>query len=191
MPWEAPHCPRIHRGELYGHELMLIVYFARKVNAKKIFEIGTFRGRTALVFAQNTDALIYTLDVDRVPDDASVEDMEYILPEEKIGALYREAGCSNVVQLWGDSRVFDFTPYYGQMDIVLVDGSKAHMIMLNDLKEALRMVSQNGIVFVHDYQPCFPEYMQALKDFAADRDDVVNFHDTLLVAFGEPLRGEL
>jgi hypothetical protein len=46
-------------------ELAYLALLARATEANRIFEIGTFRGRTALTFAQNTPdtAIIYTLDL--------------------------------------------------------------------------------------------------------------------------------
>lgn len=56
-------------------ELAYLALLARATETTKIFEIGTFRGRTALTFALNTPdtAIIYTLDLP--PDQHDVDGM--------------------------------------------------------------------------------------------------------------------
>ncbi|MBU1173392.1 MAG: class I SAM-dependent methyltransferase [Proteobacteria bacterium] len=189
MPWIDPWAPRIYRGELYDTELRLIVHFARQLKAKRILEIGTHRGRTALALAQNTKAQVYTLDIKKAPEDVIEKDLEFILPIERVGFIYREVDCPGITQLWGDSREFDFTPYYGKIGAVLVDGSHAYETVKHDLSEAAKMVKPGGIVFCHDYFSWAAGCRQAIDEFAEDREDAVLFLGTILVGVGDPMRG--
>ncbi|MBD3183553.1 class I SAM-dependent methyltransferase, partial [Candidatus Poribacteria bacterium] len=54
--------------------------------------------------------------------------------------------------LYGDSADFDFSPYFGTMDFVLVDGSHSYEYVLSDTDNALKLLKNGkGIILWHDY----------------------------------------
>lgn len=112
----------------------VLLSFILKTKPKAIFEIGTFNGETAEFLAKNSLAQVYTLDDKRFP-------------------FENKRKPKRVFQLRGDSMDFDFSPYYGFMDIVFVDGAHDYEHVMSDSKNALKMVRRGGIVVWHDYNP--------------------------------------
>lgn len=150
--------PNPQNGNVTTAELVALIGLARRVVRASVFEIGTFNGRTTINLAGNLseDTTVYTLDLPKdavsrtsLPlDDA---DIQFIV-KDKVGDLFdRFSASGQIVQLLGDSGTFDFTPYYGAMDLVFVDGSHSYQYVLSDTRNALRMVRSGGIIVWHDY----------------------------------------
>ena len=125
---------------------------------RRIFEIGTFRGRTTLNFAMNSpaDCRIYTLDLPPAARPAAQQATNQadaqIIQKSLTGIDYQgKPECSKITQLLGSSLDFDFTPYAGQMDLVFVDGAHHYEAVLSDTRNALRMLSPGGVVIWHDF----------------------------------------
>lgn len=146
-------------GNISLPELIVINKLIIKHNPHNIFEIGTFDGRTTINMAANSspDARIYTLDL---PKDKIHSTKLPIVPGDKMyinkelsGARY--VGKDNVhkiIQLYGDSAVFDFAPFHNTIDFVFIDGSHAYDYILNDSRQALKMLNNGcGIIVWHDY----------------------------------------
>jgi predicted O-methyltransferase YrrM len=138
-------------------ELAALAYIARAMAPKNIFEIGTFRGRTALNFALNTsdECRIHTMDLSeherRELEGMSAADKS-IVGQSLTGIDYKNKGVdAKIVQLLGNSLTFDFAPYYGKMDIVLVDGAHHYEAVVSDTKHALKMVAPKGVILWHDW----------------------------------------
>ena len=184
-------------GEISLSESIVIAYLVKKFTPEYIFEIGTFRGRTTATMALNTNGRlknIYTLDVLVPPDDLYGEDQDYCNPEN-VGEVYRNAvdakskkKMKSITQLWGDSREFDFTPYHGKMDMVFVDGGHSYDVCISDVRNAQQMVSDEGIILIHDFAMWKPDVMNAVMGIAV-RDDLALyvFQDTTLVGLGDTL----
>jgi len=54
-------------------------------------------------------------------------------------------------QLYCDSMQFDPTPYRGSIDLGFIDGAHALPYVQNDTEKMASMMSENGLVFWHDY----------------------------------------
>jgi predicted O-methyltransferase YrrM len=128
--------------------------------ARLIFEFGTATGKTAYLLARNAppDARIVTLTLDPragdyhedAADDARAK--RAALAESLLDFVYqRTAVAAKITQLFGDSKLFDETPYAGQCDLVFVDASHARSYVESDSRKALKMVRPGGIVVWHDY----------------------------------------
>jgi predicted O-methyltransferase YrrM len=139
-------------------ELALVNALIQKHKPKKIFEFGTFDGRTTLNMAAASpdNALVYTLDLPdtlehplRLPLDKN--DKSYIgaMHEKRFtGTPYEK----KVVRLHGDSGRFDYAPFRNQMDFVFVDASHACRYVMNDSCEALELLRDGkGHIVWHDY----------------------------------------
>lgn len=130
--------------------------------AHRCFEIGTCTGKTAYLWSRNApaDAEIVTLtlaptqrtDYVAAPGDSST-DTEYALAESAFTEfLYSNTpAASHIVQLYGDSKQFDETPYLDWADLVFVDGSHAESYVRSDSEKALRIVRPGGLILWHDY----------------------------------------
>jgi predicted O-methyltransferase YrrM len=143
-------------GILTPHdELVYLALLARHLEAKRIFEIGTFRGRTALNFALNTpdDAVIHTMDLPPGGDrDAKLAADRSIVARSLTGIDYAGKDVAGKIrQIYGDSATFDFSPYYGTMDLVFVDGAHHYDAVVSDTEQALKMTRPGGFIVWHDF----------------------------------------
>ena len=143
---------------------------ARQRQPKTIFEIGTFNGATTLLLARSAPgARIHTLDLppeDLVAGTANKWAHDYSV---SWGARFHdEPEGHRITQLFGDSRTFDFSPYYRQMDLVVVDGGHETDCVTPDTENALRMVSPGGLVVWDDYVG-WPSVFRAVDDAAQKR----------------------
>jgi predicted O-methyltransferase YrrM len=138
---------------------------------ERIFEIGTFDGATTLLLARMVpNAQIYTLDLP--PEVADGGNKLALARVNGAGSRFRDAPeADRITQLYGDSREFDFSPYYGKMDLVVVDGSHEADCVTADTESALRMVTPEGLVVWDDYAPGWPHVVKAV-DGAAERHDL-------------------
>jgi hypothetical protein len=131
--------------------------------ARRMFEFGTCTGKTAYLWARNSpdDAIVTTLTLS--PEEAAAYtkaagdtayDSDNALKESKFQTfLYSSTPFEKkVVQLFGDSKQLDETPYVGKMDLIFIDGSHAYSYVLSDSEKALRMIEPGGLILWHDYR---------------------------------------
>lgn len=143
-----------------------LIGLARLVNARRIFEIGTYNGRTAYTLARNVEkATVLTLDlpVDVEPaypldpgDEFHLNAYSTAVPEHE-----------RVIRLFGDSASFDFEPYRGSCDVVYVDGAHSYEYAASDSYSALRLVSSTGVIVWDDYMRPREGVVSALHQLAA------------------------
>ena len=124
-------------------EVATLAYLTRLSNPQKIFEIGTFRGRTTLLLARNAPlgCKLFTLD----------------LPQAKVSHRIGEAFAGtpeavNIQQCEGDSRVFDYSAWQGACDFVWVDACHDYDFVVRDTEAALRICKSGGWIAWHDYR---------------------------------------
>ena len=145
----------------YGERFVLDV-IARHVGATRLFEFGTFRGTTTrlLADAAGPDGVVHTIDLPRAD---GVDDRADV-----IGAELHDlpADAADVVQHRADTAHFDFTPYVGSFDLVLLDASHKHDDVLRDSRNALRLVRPGGVVVWDDYHAGEPGVVRALRDLS-------------------------
>lgn len=137
-------------------DILSLCLIAKLTNPKRIFEIGTLNGYTALHFAMNApQAEIYTLDL---PPNASVSlsttlgDDEFVGDSLKRKRLFdeREEG-KRIHALFGDSAAFDFAPFRGSIDFFFIDGSHSYEYVRNDTLKALDCCHPGSVIAWHDY----------------------------------------
>ncbi len=117
--------------------LVHLTSLARALDAKTIFEIGTYNGLTALALASNLpSSVVHTLG---------------LAPDE------RRAEAERIVSHYGDSAAFDFSPFRRRCDLVYVDGSHSAEYVANDTRAAFDIVSRAGAIVWDDYWRQIPE----------------------------------
>jgi predicted O-methyltransferase YrrM len=132
--------------------LAYLCLITKVVAPRVVFEIGTFRGRSALNFAINAPgATVYTLDLpkeERAPArEAALAEDARLIGIDQVGIDYHgKPEAARIVQLWGSSRTFDFAPYHGKVDLVFIDGAHDEASVLQDTESALRMVRPGGAI---------------------------------------------
>src|SRR5205814_848765 len=69
--------------------------------------------------------------------------------KERVGV--KSSGYANIVQLYGDTAQFDFSPWYGTRDLVFVDACHEYEYVINDTEIAFRLSHSRGMIIWHDY----------------------------------------
>lgn len=158
-------------GEMSVDELLVLMRFVKYRKPKKIFEIGTYLGGTTLQLAANSDAQVFTLDLPLEGQKSSAgkeghTDWLDVKPEQ-VGMrfLYSEYQ-SRIVQLEGDSREFDFSPWYNQIDIVFIDACHHYEFVFSDTIEAHRMLKPGGVIIWHDCATYAPGVIKTVEQFS-------------------------
>lgn len=141
------------------YELLCLASLVKVTGVTKVFEIGTYDGRSARAMAMNLPASgrLFTLNLPPGEDRnaAGVQNVDSQL-NTKVGSGFRFAAtpeAERIEQLFGDSATFDFTSFEGQMDLVFIDGSHELDYVRRDTGSALRLLKPSGGWIVwHDAQ---------------------------------------
>lgn len=161
--------PVANDGNVSLLELLILARLVRELRPRRLFEIGTFDGRTTLALATNApdDAQIYTLDLPAESSTAlAIERSERAFVDKPVsGARFIGTDAARkITQLFGDSATFDFSPYHA--DLIFVDASHAYEYVLNDSARALTMLGDSrGVIVWHDYGE-WPGVTRALDELA-------------------------
>jgi hypothetical protein len=138
-------------NEETGHdnhaEMLYVMAIAAHLRCKRIFEFGTFLGRTTFHLASACpDADVFTLDL---PTD---ENPWRYAPF--VGAYYEGTpAAGRIHSLRVDSRQFDTTEYARQMDLVWVDADHSYDGVRNDTEKAFQLLAPGGAIMWHDFGP--------------------------------------
>jgi hypothetical protein len=147
-------------------ERVILGALVRQLKPQRIFEIGTFRGLTALSMASNCtwESVLWTLDL---PPDLTAKDVNerfYAANpgsgfgkladaniDRAVGAALRGySGPCRVEQLFGDAKDFDFSPYT-PVDLFFVDGCHQYAEAKRDTLIAWKALRSGGRLVWHDY----------------------------------------
>jgi predicted O-methyltransferase YrrM len=174
-------------------ELAYMALITAAIEPKRIFEFGTFRGRTALNFAINSpdSCEVFTLDLPKdvtgSNTDLGVADRQ-IVDLRDVGYEYQDQPESHKIhQLFGDSTSFDLSDYHGTCDMVFVDGGHTYDICRSDTLNALKMCRSGGIILWHDWAN-YGEYHDVLRAVLSvlPGRDLVQLESSQLAAYRVP-----
>jgi len=152
-------------GNAYPFELMAISHLICELQPKNLLEIGTFDGNTTLQMALNSPetAVIHTLDLpqDHISTKLPIikKDMKYIKDEQKQKRKYVGSSVERkIVQHFGDSSTYDFNLFTqnGPVDFCYIDAGHSYENIKNDTEKALKILSPNGMILWHDFDPNCP-----------------------------------
>jgi hypothetical protein len=118
----------------------------------------------------------YTMDQQRLPH-----------LDPWIEQVFRE---KSVIQLTADSREYDYETHRGKMDFIFIDGDHSRAGVENDTMAALQMLSENGTIVWHDYNPEHEHVVAYLNSMASERK-LFFIKNTRLVVYSrarEPMR---
>jgi predicted O-methyltransferase YrrM len=152
-------------------ETCLLIAAGRSVDARTFFEFGTHLGRTALHLAMNSpDATVFTLDHCRPQMLRAYEDSPY---------------RHQIMQIDADSR--EWRPrasFYRNVDLVFVDGGHDLETLVFDTHNALRMITEKGVIIWHDFgNPMYPDLTQYLERLSNFRRLIRTAETSLVFAF--------
>jgi hypothetical protein len=137
-----------------GSDLLGLCLITRLTRPNRIFEIGTYRGYTAVQFAANApQAEVFTLDIPRKSETKlPVTVMDKLLEgTEKGTTIQRENPDGRIHQLLGDSATFDFSPYARSIDLFFIDGAHTYEYVRSDTLRALECCHSGSVIVWHDY----------------------------------------
>jgi hypothetical protein len=177
-------------GDMAWQEVIVVSMLVRQFQPKRIFEIGTFMGKTTYHLAANSgdEAQLFTLDLPEKEFSRAIEGIPYdqeLLREGKrqeVGYYYRNSPFRNkVTQLFADSAMFDETPYADSMDMVFVDADHSYSSVCSDTKKAMRMIVKGAsgkLILWHDLRP-HSAVERAMVELC-DRTKIFHIKDTAL-----------
>lgn len=175
-------------GSVSTLETMVLCTAMRLVDAKTVFEIGTYLGATTLNLGLNLDdGTIYTLDFgpeDAIPDQHAADaPLTRTHLEIKTYDYVGSSAASKIKVLKGNSVTFDFTPYQGAIDMVYIDGGHDYDTVTRDTENAFKMLRADkpSCIVWHDYGN--PEYngLSYRLDTLAEQRDCFHIEDTMMV----------
>lgn len=144
-----------------------------KVQAKKVFEFGTYKGVSTAQMAVNLPlgGTILTLDLpEDVKADGSLriskESEKLLARETGKGSLIPNELLANITFLRQDSALFDPKGLEEKMDLVFVDGAHNTFYVKNDTIKGWQMLRAGGVIAWHDCTPSHRDvvaYLQSLK----------------------------
>lgn len=131
-------------------ELLSLASLVKASGAERIFEIGTFDGRSSRAMAMNLPAegRLFTLNLPPGTDSNEAGhrsvDTELNIKVQSGFRFANTSESSKIQQLFGDSATFDFSPYAGLMDFVFIDGCHESNYVESDTQAAIRMTRLSG-----------------------------------------------
>lgn len=140
-----------------------------KINAKRIFEFGTYKGVSTTQLALNLpqDGMVFSLDL---PEDHPAYSLaipkvaeQQIAAEKGKGILIPHDLVGKVTFLRSDSAKFDTTPYRESIDLIFVDEAHSYEYVKNDTVKGLEMLRPGGIIAWHDCTPSHPDVVRHLR----------------------------
>jgi predicted O-methyltransferase YrrM len=137
-------------------EQAILARLVRWKSPRTIFEFGTYDGRTCInLLANAPEAVAFTIDL---PPDLTRAD-------RPAGERFRASHVADrVTQLFGDSRRFDFSPWFDSIDFVFVDAGHTYECARADTDTAFRLVRRGGMIVWHDYGGIFPGVTRAVEE---------------------------
>lgn len=137
-------------NELTGHpnkvDMLYVAAVAKFIGAVRMFEFGTYMGRTTLHLARNNpDSKVVTLNLPASADPRYAPFLGTLLSGQP--------ELARIERIEGDSRSLDTTPYRGQFDFVFVDGDHSYEAVKSDTGKAFELLAPRGVIMWHDYAP--------------------------------------
>ena len=144
----------------YTSDILSLCLICQIIRPKVVFEIGTYKGYTAHHFAINTpdNGKIYTLDL---PKGKSVQltlhttgiDDFHVNSYAQMERYFFESStvATKITCLFGDSAVFDFSPFYEKVDFFFIDGAHSYEYVRSDTLNALKCCHPGSVIAWHDF----------------------------------------
>lgn len=145
--------------------------------SKRILEIGSYKGTTAKLMAENTgpETRIFTLDID--PNHGS--------------AFLGTPAEAKITRIIGDSSLENASKH-APYDFIFIDGDHGRKGAYRDSLVALEVLSENGVIFWHDYQNdnyfvhrqgAVPEALRLLQ--TEKKISIVSIEGTMIAAYSK------
>jgi len=142
-------------------ETAILQSLIKIIKPKMALEIGTYLGVQTFNMAASMEKVskLYTLDLDKASfklANVCNQDIPWVLThlsnEDKLAFL---GTCEEekITRLYGDSTKFDFSPYYGKMNFIFVDGGHDNETLNSDTINAFKLIDKTKPYCIcwHDY----------------------------------------
>lgn len=136
------------------HELLILGAICAQRAPARIFEIGTYQGVSTLLMALNSPPAceVLTLDLDPAAQATHAHGLGVGVPAFEPGRAFRGTpAAAKIRQLYGSSTAFDFAPFYGSADLVLVDADHSYEFVKRDTATAFQLLRPGGVIVWDDY----------------------------------------
>lgn len=140
------------------YELIVLVSLAKARNVRRILEIGTFNGNTALNLAANTPDDTRVVTVDLGTDWGGTFELDLpdryrnITDQLKVGYQFHGSEYETKIhQVFGDSARLNWGSLGGPFDLIFIDGNHHESYVRSDSENALRHLHKGGLIVWHDY----------------------------------------
>jgi predicted O-methyltransferase YrrM len=141
----------------YTADLVSMCMLCQLLRPKTILEIGTYNGAGALHWAGNAlEAEIYTLDLPSAtaPQLPTTEvDRAFVTGHAAAKHMFFEGRSESkrIHPIFGDSATFDFSPLFGKVDLLFIDGAHSYEYVRNDTLRGMKCCNPGSIIAWHDY----------------------------------------
>ena len=136
-------------------ELLVLAAICKYAQPRRIFEIGTYTGSSTFVMAMNTPCQteVFTLDLDPSKSGMHEHGVEVGgLRAFTEGTSYQESPFAKKIhQLFGNSLTFDYSSFYGSIDLMFIDANHTYDFVKPDTENAFKLLRPGGIIMWDDY----------------------------------------
>jgi len=117
-------------------DVVVVLKAAIGFESKRILELGSYRGDTARLLAENTspDTVICAMDVD-----------------ERHGAAYRDSPIASKIQRKVGRISAELFAKDEKFDLIFIDADHDYKSVMNDTEAAFKLLAEQGVVLWHDY----------------------------------------
>ena len=136
-------------------ELLTLAAICKHVRPKRIFEIGTYMGVSALVMAMSTppETAVFTLDLDPSARETHRHGSGTGgFPPFTLGSVYQGTPFAQKIhQLFGNSITFDYSGFVGSVNLVFIDADHTYDFVKSDTEHAFELLAPGGVIIWDDY----------------------------------------
>jgi Methyltransferase domain len=156
-------------GNVSVTEMVALCLIVKATAARRVLEIGTFDGRTALNLAANVvdTGTVTTIDLAPQEQERRRGSESGWVWDDRAGGARRAvpaAIADRICFVHADSTEFDYRPFHQNTDVVFIDGSHRADIVRSDTKNARDCVRPGGCIVWHDAAPSKTGVLDALAD---------------------------
>ena len=152
-------------------ELVAVLAIVRHVGARRVLEVGTFNGHTALNLAVNlpADGMVVTIDLPPAGDPAALTTTSTTGPAAAgharkaarsvplptpFGRRHYEGhpAAAKIRQVLADSTTLDWSSLGGPFDVAIIDGDHTSRAVASDTRGVRSVLAPGGVILWHDYE---------------------------------------
>lgn len=139
-------------------ELAVLSAVTSLLQPRKVFEIGTYNGKTTSAFILNSEPGTEIISLD-LPNDQAPASSDSNLPSDRgliatrqLGQCIREMGLEGRYnQVLCNSLEFDSAPHANSVELAFIDGAHELRYVKSDTEKVATMSTNEAMVFWHDY----------------------------------------